>query len=92
MVTKDTPKWLRVYPDLNEAQRRWLAGAMALQEGWGGIERIRGMTGLSAPTIIKGLREVRSRKPLTSHGRVRPVGAGRNPVEEIDPTLGSVRK
>ena len=87
MVTKDTPKWLRVYPDLNEAQRRWLAGAMALQEGWGGIERIRGMTGLSAPTIIKGMREVRSRKPLTSQGRVRPVGAGRKPVEEIDPSL-----
>lgn len=82
-----SPKWLRVFPDLNEAQRRWLAGAMAVQEGWGGIERVRGMTGLSAPTIIKGMRQIRSRRPLTSQERVRPVGAGRKPVEEIDPTL-----
>ncbi len=87
MSDKSVPKWLRVFPDLNEAQRRWLAGAMALQEGWGGIDRIRRMTGLTAPTIIKGMREVRSRKPLTSQDRVRPVGAGRKLVEEIDQSI-----
>jgi len=79
--------WLRVFPDLNEAQRRWLAGAIALQEGWGGIRRVQDVTGLSAPTIIKGMREVRSRRILTSQERVRPAGAGRKAVETIRPTL-----
>ncbi len=50
--------WLRVFLDLNEAQRRWLAGAMALQGGWGGIRKVQDDTGLSATTIIKGMREV----------------------------------
>ena len=81
------PPWLRFFADLNEAQRRWLAGAIAVQEGWGGIERVRRMTGLSAPTIIKGMREVRSRRVLTSEERVRPAGAGRKAVETVDPTL-----
>jgi hypothetical protein len=81
------PPWLRVFPDLNEAQRRWLAGAIALQEGWGGIESVRQMTGLSAPTIIKGMREVRSPGSLSSEDRVRPPGAGRKAVESVEPGL-----
>jgi hypothetical protein len=81
------PPWLRVFPDLNEAQRRWLAGAMAIQQGWGGIRRVQEMTELSAPTIIKGMREVRSGRALTSQERVRPPGAGRRPVEMTDPSV-----
>jgi hypothetical protein len=79
--------WLRVFPDLNEAQRRWLAGAMAIQEGWGGIRRVQEATHLSAPTIIKGMREVRSRRALSSEERVRPPGAGRKAVETVDPLV-----
>lgn len=86
--------WVRVFRDLNEAQRRWLAGAVAIQEGWGGIRKVGEATGLSAPTIIKGMREVRSRRALTSQERVRPAGAGRKAVEAVDPrvlkTLGSL--
>ena len=76
--------WLRVLPDLNEAQRRWIVGALALQEGWGGIQRMHEVTGLSAPTIIKGMREVRQKRPLSSQARVRRPGAGRPPVERMD--------
>ncbi len=79
--------WLRVFLDLNEAQRRWLAGAMALQGGWGGIRKVQDDTGLSATTIIKGMREVRSRRALTSQERVRPPGAGRKSVEMVHPPV-----
>jgi len=60
---------------------------MALQEGWGGIRKVQNATGLSAPTIIKGMREVRSRRDLTSQERLRPPGAGRKPVETTSPPL-----
>ena len=76
--------WLRVFPSLNEAQRRWMAGAMALQEGWGGVKRMQEATGLSAPTIIKGIREIRQGKPLSSRAGLRRPGAGRPSVEEAD--------
>ena len=79
--------WFRVFPDLNEAQQRWLAGAAALQAGWGGLRRVQNVTGLSATTIIKGMREVRSRRTLTSQERVRPPGGGRKSVEMVHPPL-----
>lgn len=87
MGSLSSQPWLRVFRDLNEAQRRWLAGAMAIQEGWGGIRRVREATGLSAPTIIKGMHEVRSRRPLSSQERVRPRGAGRKAVETVHPQV-----
>lgn len=79
--------WLRVLPDLNEAQRRWLAGARAIESGWGGVKKMQQATGLSAPTIIKGMREVRGRKPLDSQAGIRRRGAGRRPVEAVDPKI-----
>jgi hypothetical protein len=81
-----TEYWVRVLPDLNEAQKRWLAGAMALQSGWGGVKQIRESTGLSAPTIIRGMREIRGGRALNSQ-RVRRQGAGRKPVETLMPAL-----
>jgi len=79
--------WLRVLPTLNEAQRRWSAAAKAMELGRGGIRRVRELTGLSQPTIIKGIQELRSRKPLDTTGRIRQAGAGRKRVEESDPGL-----
>ena len=84
---RKSPAWLRFFHDLNESQRRWLAGAVAIEEGWGGIARVQDLTGLSAPTIIKGMREVRSRRKLTSEDRVRSMGAGRKLIEEEDPAV-----
>lgn len=75
--------WLRLLPDLNEAQRRWLVGARALEIGRGGLTKVQKLTGLSAPTIIKGMKEVRSGKPLDSQERVRSSGGGRK-LKEVE--------
>jgi len=79
--------WLRILPDLNESQRRWLAGIKALELGWGGIKQVQKVTGLSAPTIIKGMHEVQAGKPLNSQMQIRRTGAGRKSVEVTDPTI-----
>ena len=79
--------WLRLLPDLNEAQQRWLAGTKAIELGWGGIKRVQEATGLSAPTIIKGMREVKAGQTLNSQTRIRRVGAGRKSVEVTDPAV-----
>src|SRR5438045_9797852 len=51
------------------------------------------LTGMSKPTILRGLRELRGRKHLGLGGRVRAVGGGRKPVEAHDPgVLSAMRK
>jgi hypothetical protein len=45
------------------------------------------LTGMSRPTILKGIRELRGRKPLALGGRVRRPGGGRKRLEEMDPGL-----
>jgi Rhodopirellula transposase DDE domain len=43
-------------------------------------------SGLSKPTILKGIRELRGKRQLAAEeGRVRKPGGGRKPVEEGDP-------
>jgi hypothetical protein len=91
-MQESEPAWPRILSDLNEAQRRWLVGAMALDEGWGGVKRMQEITGLSVPTIIKGMREVRQGKPVSSQERVRRAGGGRPLVERVDAeVLGALR-
>jgi hypothetical protein len=85
---RDTSLFRKILGTLNEAQRRWLAGREALRQGRGGIERLVETSGLSKPTILKGIRELRSKKKLIlEEGRVRRPGAGRKRVEEHDPEL-----
>ena len=73
---------------LNEAQRRWLVGREALRGGRGGIQRMVETSGLSKPTILKGIRELSGKSKLVGEqGRVRKPGAGRKPVEEHDPEI-----
>jgi hypothetical protein len=82
---KGLAAWLRVLPTLNEAQSRWSAAAKALELGWGGIRRVHELTGLAEPTIIKGIRELKGRKPLDAAERIRRPGAGRKPLKRSDP-------
>ena len=78
----------RVLGTLNEAQRRWLVGREALRRGRGGIQRMVEESGLSKPTILKGIAELRGKRELVPHdGRVRQRGGGRKPIEEHDPEL-----
>ena len=47
--------WLRVLGTLNELQARVLVAQKALDEGRGGISRLSRLTGMSRPTIRKGM-------------------------------------
>ncbi len=53
--------------------------------GRGGIKQISEATGVSRPTIIKGLREIRRKRPLKLISRVRKHGAGRKSFEFKNP-------
>ena len=78
----------KVLTTLNQAQRRWLVGREALRHGRGGIQRMVEASGLSKPTILKGIRELRARRKLVSEeGKVRKAGGGRKPVEAHDPEV-----
>jgi len=79
--------WLKLFPVLNEAQRRWYAAVKAIELGRGGIERVHEVTGLARPTIRKGIREVRSSEPLSIAEGIRTPGAGRRRLEDADPAL-----
>jgi hypothetical protein len=83
---RDTGLFRKVLEALNEAQRRWLVGREALRLGRGGIQRMVAASGLSKPTILKGIRELRGQQRLAAEeGRVRKPGGGRKPIEEGDP-------
>ena len=77
----------RVMDTLDEAQQRWFVGREALRCGRGGIRRMCALSGLSKPTVIKGVRELQSGRRLRVEGRIRRPGAGRKRVEERDPQL-----
>ena len=78
---------LKVLRTLNAAQARWSVAQEALALGRGGLQRMHALTGLSRPTILKGMRELRARAPLGPTDRVRKPGGGRTRVEVVAPGL-----
>jgi len=87
-VKQDTALFRKILRTANEAQRRWLVGREALRRGRGGIQRMVEESGLSKPTILKGIRELLGQRELISEqGRVRQAGGGRKPIEEHDPEI-----
>ena len=72
--------------ELNERQRRLWAASEARAVGHGGIAATARATGISVPTIRKGIAELESGERLEP-GRVRKAGGGRKPLTEVDPTL-----
>ena len=85
---QDVTVFRKVLRTLNEAQRRWFVGREALRHGRGGIQRMVEASGLSKPTILKGIRELHGKQELIAEeGRVRKAGAGRKPVEIRDPEI-----
>jgi transposase len=72
--------------ELNERQRRLYVAAEARAAGRGGVAAVARQTGVSVPTIRKGIAELKSGEHLES-GRVRRRGAGRKALSEVDPTL-----
>ena len=84
-VKQDTGLFRKILEAVNESQRRWLVGREALRLGRGGIQRMVEESGLSKPTILKGIRELRSKRQLAAEGRVRKPGGGRKRIEHGDP-------
>mgnify|MGYP001616249958 CR=1 FL=1 len=78
---------LKGLPTLNEAQARWYVAKEALALGRGGLKRMHALTGMSQPTILKGMRELRAPGPLGPPDRVRRPGGGRKRVEVAAPAL-----
>jgi hypothetical protein len=72
--------------ELNERQRRLWAASEARAAGRGGIEATARATGMSVPTIRKGIAELRAGERLAP-GRVRRPGGGRKRLTELDPTM-----
>lgn len=79
------PKYRALFRHLNERQRRLVAAADAEQIGRGGVSAVSRSSGLSRPTIHKGLRELQGE--ALAPGRSRRAGGGRKRVEDLDPSV-----
>lgn len=87
-MPKGDPMMLRVLSTLNEAQARWYVAREVLEMGRGGLKAMHAMTGMSRPTILKGINELREGTRLSrlkEAGRVRQPGGGRKRLEESAP-------
>lgn len=76
---------LKMLETLNEAQARWYVAKEALALGRGGLKAMHELTGMSRPTILKGMRELGQKRPLGGTGRLRRSGGGRKSVEAVYP-------
>ena len=65
----------RVIRSLDERRRRYFVGLLASQHGYGGIQHLARVTGMSRTTILRGRREVEARSVIAT-GRIRAPGAG----------------
>ncbi|MHB1434770.1 MAG: ISAzo13 family transposase, partial [Thermoplasmata archaeon] len=84
---REREPWLVLLPSMDEAQRRWLAGAMALQAGWGGVRHVQRLTGFSVNTVRRGVLEVQKGIPSRERERIRSPGGGGKPLRETRPGL-----
>lgn len=78
-------KFAALSPAMNEAARRRWVAAEARALGRGGLTRVALATGVSAPTIRKGMRELASGAELPQ--RIRRAGAGRKRLSSKDASL-----
>jgi hypothetical protein len=88
-VPKTDRQWLCVLGTLNELQARVFVAQRAVQEGRGSVSRLARLTGMSRPTILKGIAELESGTigARAETGRVRQPGGGRKPVETVTPAI-----
>lgn len=80
-------KFTTLFGYLDERQRRIAAAVEARSLGRGGITAVAAATGMSRPSIHKGLGELTQRKPGVPLGRTRKPGAGRKPLVKSDPRI-----
>ena len=75
-------------PELNERQRRLLVGAEAQSLGYGGIKILSDITGITPPTIRRGIHDLSKKK--SKNINIRHLGGGRKRVTERHPELRSI--
>jgi len=68
---------------LHEAQARWYVAREAVALGRGGIKAMERLTGISRPTILRGIREL-GQGDLPPARRIRRPGGGRKRLEQSD--------
>jgi arginine repressor len=76
---------IKLLGTLDEAQKRWFVGREAMLLGHGGVKRMCELSGLSKPTVLRGIRELKAKQTLRKQGRVRQAGGGRKPLQQQDP-------
>ncbi|HDN95118.1 MAG TPA: ISAzo13 family transposase, partial [Nitrospirae bacterium] len=86
------PLFFKVLSTLNESQKRWYVAREAINYGRGGIKITHELTGISRPTIIKGMQELKSKKELQTDMRIRSVGGGRKNISETVPEFEKLLK
>jgi transposase len=74
-------------PRLNERDRRLALAAEARSWGYGGIAAVQRATGVSAPTIRRGISELETGGDPVPADRVRAEGGGRKKAEIANPEL-----
>jgi Rhodopirellula transposase DDE domain len=79
-------RYRELAPVLDEQGRRRFAASEALALGSGGVSLMARITGLSRPTIYRGISDIRNRQSA-GLGRIRQSGGGRKIKEIEDPTL-----
>ena len=72
---------------MDEKSRRRFVGLLATQQGWGGVQHMSQITGLSRTTILRGQREI-ERTNRSRLKRIRTRGGGRKQVEKNNPRSG----
>lgn len=78
-------KLKKILPLLNERQRRILVATEAQAWGWGGISTLSRITGISHPTIRRGICDLNEKQ--LSIAKVRKSGGGRKIVTDKQPQL-----
>jgi hypothetical protein len=90
-MSNDDLMILKVLSRLNETQARLYVAKEAICNGHGGIQRMHELTGLSRPTILKGMSELRQQEPADPTGGIRQLAGGREGSEESNPTSTTPR-
>src|SRR2546429_9630938 len=80
------PKYHQLLPELSERARRLVVAADAKSRGHGGSMFIHKASGISLPTIRKGIRELATGVMLPEN-RDRQPGGGRQDITETEATV-----
>ena len=83
-----------VFEELNEKQRRWVAGVMSEMLGWGGTKRMANLTGMDPKTVRQGRIDLQNNlDALLRDGpsdRIRREGGGRPSLEKKIRTFSEI--